>query len=203
MKGVGAETAKRLNAAFGGLRGVRQATLEQLEAVKGISKRTAASVYAHFHDLPEDTAEKRRTGNRILFISNRKESLRALPQAVQGHEDNNRRRARRKALKRFPARIRAPRPNGSRRPCFPPYSSSSATGGVLELFGGCGQLSLEALSRGAESATIVDSSPAACAVIRENAVKTKLAEKCRVICSGWREFVKGMAGQDGIFDAYP
>ncbi len=66
---------------------------------------------------------------------------------------------------------------------------------VLELFGGCGQLSLEALSRGAESATIVDSSPAACAVIRENAVKTKLAEKCRVICSGWREFVKGMAGR--------
>ena len=33
---------------------------------------------------------------------------------------------------------------------------------VLELFGGCGQLSLEALSRGAESATIVDASRAAC-----------------------------------------
>lgn len=62
VKGVGAETAKRLNAAFGGLRGVRQATLEQLEAVRGISKRTAASVYAHFHDLPEDTAGKETDG---------------------------------------------------------------------------------------------------------------------------------------------
>lgn len=45
---------------------------------------------------------------------------------------------------------------------------------VLELFGGCGQLSLEALSRGAESATIVDASRAACEIIKENAVKTKL-----------------------------
>ena len=62
VKGVGAETAKRLNAAFGGLRGVRQATLEQLEAVRGISKRTAASVYAHFHDLPEDTAGEETDG---------------------------------------------------------------------------------------------------------------------------------------------
>ena len=66
---------------------------------------------------------------------------------------------------------------------------------VLELFGGCGQLSLEALSRGAESATIVDASRAACEIIKENAVKTKLFDRCRVVCSDWKSFVKGMAGR--------
>ena len=66
---------------------------------------------------------------------------------------------------------------------------------VLELFGGCGQLSLEALSRGAASATIVDSARAACGIIKENAVKTKLFDRCRVICSDWKSFVKGMAGR--------
>lgn len=55
---------------------------------------------------------------------------------------------------------------------------------VLELFGGCGQLSLEALSRGAESATIVDASRAACEIIKENAVKTKLFDRCRVVWLG-------------------
>ena len=38
---------------------------------------------------------------------------------------------------------------------------------VLDLFGGCGQLALEALSRGAERAVIVDSSRAACEIIKE------------------------------------
>ena len=66
---------------------------------------------------------------------------------------------------------------------------------MLELFGGCGQLSLEALSRGAESATIVDASRAACEIIKENAVKTKLFDRCRVVCSDWKSFVKGMAGR--------
>ena len=39
---------------------------------------------------------------------------------------------------------------------------------ALDLYGGSGALALEALSRGAESAVIVDVSPRACAVIQEN-----------------------------------
>ena len=39
---------------------------------------------------------------------------------------------------------------------------------VLDLFAGSGALAIEALSRGASEATLVDSSPAAVAVIRRN-----------------------------------
>ena len=45
---------------------------------------------------------------------------------------------------------------------------------VLDLFGGCGQLALEALSRGAERAVIIDSSREALNVIKTNAQHTKL-----------------------------
>lgn len=46
-------------------------------------------------------------------------------------------------------------------------------GVVVELFGGSGALSLEALSRGVDEAFIFENNRAACAVIREN------VEKCR------------------------
>ena len=46
---------------------------------------------------------------------------------------------------------------------------------VLDLFGGTGQLGLEAASRGAGSVDIVDSSPAALALIRENLARSGLA----------------------------
>lgn len=48
---------------------------------------------------------------------------------------------------------------------------------VLDLFGGSGQLGLEALSRGAASATFVDSNRDATEIIKRNAKKTKLFEK--------------------------
>ena len=51
---------------------------------------------------------------------------------------------------------------------------------VLDLFGGSGQLGLEAVSRGAKSAVIVDSDRAAIAVITENAKHTKLSDKVEV-----------------------
>lgn len=44
---------------------------------------------------------------------------------------------------------------------------------VLDLFGGSGQLALEALSRGAEKAFISDSDQSACEVIKRNAKKNK------------------------------
>ena len=45
----------------------------------------------------------------------------------------------------------------------------------LDLFSGSGAAGLEALSRGADVAVLVDSDPAACACIRRNLAKTKLA----------------------------
>ena len=52
-------------------------------------------------------------------------------------------------------------------------------GRVLDLFGGTGQLGLEAASRGAAQVVIVDQSREAVALIRENARRTELAVTVR------------------------
>ena len=62
---------------------------------------------------------------------------------------------------------------------------------MLDLFSGSGQMGLEALSRGAASCDLIDSSAAACAVIKQNAQKTKLFEKCRVLTTDWAAFLRG------------
>ena len=59
---------------------------------------------------------------------------------------------------------------------------------VLDLFGGTGQLGIEALSRGAASAVFVDESEKACALIRENLKRTKLPGQ--VIRSDYMNFLK-------------
>ena len=52
---------------------------------------------------------------------------------------------------------------------------------VLDLFSGSGQMGLEALSRGAAEAVLVDRAREACAVISRNAKKTKLEQKCGIL----------------------
>ena len=52
---------------------------------------------------------------------------------------------------------------------------------VLDLFAGSGQLGLEALSRGAKSAVLNDSSREAAAIIRANAEKTRLVDSCEIL----------------------
>ena len=66
---------------------------------------------------------------------------------------------------------------------------------VLDLFGGSGQMGLEALSRGAQVCTFVDRNPQAVAVIKRNAQKTHLYEKCRVLNADWASFVRGLRGE--------
>ena len=61
---------------------------------------------------------------------------------------------------------------------------------VLDLFGGTGQLGIEALSRGAESAVFVDASESACKLIRENLKRTKLEGQGRVVRCDYLEFLK-------------
>lgn len=67
---------------------------------------------------------------------------------------------------------------------------------VLDLFGGSGQLALEALSRGADSAVICDSSRQATAIIKENAQKTKLIQKCVILTTDWKEYLNGIRGRE-------
>ena len=61
---------------------------------------------------------------------------------------------------------------------------------LLDLFGGTGQLGIEALSRGAKHVDFVDMQDSACKLIRENLSRTKLAEMARVIRSDYLTFLK-------------
>ena len=60
---------------------------------------------------------------------------------------------------------------------------------VLDLFGGSGQLAIEALSRGAAYAVLVDQNPQAVSVIKENLKKTKLDQKASVFQSDYLRFL--------------
>ena len=61
---------------------------------------------------------------------------------------------------------------------------------VLDLFGGTGQLGIEALSRGAAHAVFVDSREDACRLIRENLRRTKLEDAGTVIRSDYQDYLK-------------
>ena len=61
---------------------------------------------------------------------------------------------------------------------------------VLDLFGGTGQLGIEALSRGAKSAVFIDEREEACRLIRENLCRTKLDSQARVIRADYLSYLK-------------
>lgn len=60
---------------------------------------------------------------------------------------------------------------------------------VLDLFGGTGQMGIEALSRGAQHATFVDHAAAAVKIIRENLTAVGFTQQARVVQSDWRAFL--------------
>ena len=61
---------------------------------------------------------------------------------------------------------------------------------VLDLFGGTGQLGIEALSRGAKRAVFVDEREDACKIIRENLKRTKLDDCASVVRSDYLSYLK-------------
>ena len=60
---------------------------------------------------------------------------------------------------------------------------------VLDLFGGTGQLGIEALSRGAKRAVFVDESEKACKLIRENLRRTRLEQEGTVLRSDYLAYL--------------
>ena len=60
---------------------------------------------------------------------------------------------------------------------------------VLDLFSGSGQLALEALSRGASHAVLVDRSKDAVKIIRTNAAKTKLDSLCNIYNCEYSDYI--------------
>ncbi len=69
---------------------------------------------------------------------------------------------------------------------------------VLDLFGGTGQLGIEALSRGAKSAVFVDMGEPACRLIRENLRRTKLEGEAKVVRSDYLAFLRTAKGNFDI-----
>ena len=66
---------------------------------------------------------------------------------------------------------------------------------VLDLFAGSGQMGLEAVSRGANSAAFVDKSRDAAKIISQNIEKTKLSESCRLFNSDVQDFIRVTRGK--------
>lgn len=71
---------------------------------------------------------------------------------------------------------------------------------VLDLFGGSGQMAIEALSRGAAGAVIVDQSKESMAVIKENLRKTGLADRAELFCGDYMQYLDQARRQGKRFD---
>lgn len=70
----------------------------------------------------------------------------------------------------------------------------------LDLFAGVGSVGIEALSRGASSATFIELSPAVLKVVNENLAITGLTPKAETIRADAFEFLKIAAGQGKQYD---
>ena len=68
---------------------------------------------------------------------------------------------------------------------------------VLDLFAGSGQIGLEALSRGARQAVLVDSSRDAVRVIQKNVEATGFGSQCQVVAA---DFAGYLRAEQGMFD---
>ena len=74
--------------------------------------------------------------------------------------------------------------------CFSIIQFDIPSAAVLDLFGGTGQLGIEALSRGAKSAVFVDQREDACRLIRENLKRTRLEQDAKVIRGDYLDYLK-------------
>ncbi|MCQ2432293.1 MAG: 16S rRNA (guanine(966)-N(2))-methyltransferase RsmD [Clostridia bacterium] len=63
----------------------------------------------------------------------------------------------------------------------------------LDLFSGSGQMGLEAVSRGASLAVMIDAAPEAIEIIKANAKKTRLFDRCRIVNYQYQDYLKGFA----------
>ena len=71
---------------------------------------------------------------------------------------------------------------------------------VLDLFAGSGALSLEALSRGAKEAVLVDCDRRAVAAEKQNIEALGYGGRAAVVCADWRQAVSAIQGRGKRFD---
>jgi len=71
---------------------------------------------------------------------------------------------------------------------------------VLDLFAGSGGLSLEALSRGADRAVLVDQSREAIGCIRRNVEKLRFGDRVQLLNCDWQQAVHRLSQEGTAFD---
>lgn len=71
---------------------------------------------------------------------------------------------------------------------------------ILDLFAGTGQLALEALSRGSQSAVLIDENAQAIEIIKLNAKNTGLIKQCRIACMDYSSYLKSASTKNEKFD---
>ena len=71
---------------------------------------------------------------------------------------------------------------------------------ILDLFAGSGALSLEAISRGAASAVMVDSDRKASMIQKQNAESLRFSDRTRQYCCDWTRAVRSLCDEEQKFD---
>jgi 16S rRNA (guanine966-N2)-methyltransferase len=99
-----------------------------------------------------------------------------------------------------PGRRLRPTTDRVREAMFSSLTSLNAVSGakVLDLYAGTGALGIEALSRGAASATFVDADHAAIRTIEQNLATTRLGGLAKVVHGDALRFLEGTDWADGI-----
>lgn len=69
---------------------------------------------------------------------------------------------------------------------------------ALDLFAGSGQLGFEALSRGAESVTFVDSERDTMEIVKRNAKALDFFDKCRYSVADYRNYIRKASGRESF-----
>lgn len=70
---------------------------------------------------------------------------------------------------------------------------------VLDAFAGSGQMGLEALSRGASKALLIDKNKAACDIIKKNVELTRMSDKAETVCGDIADVLKRKVGRE-VYD---
>lgn len=71
---------------------------------------------------------------------------------------------------------------------------------VLDLFAGSGALSLEAISRGAQSAVMVDHDHAAHTCQQLNTNRLGFTSQAELLCCDWQQAIHQLSGRGAVFD---
>ena len=101
-------------------------------------------------------------------------------------------------LKTLPGQLTRPTPGRIREALFSILQHDLENTDVLDLFAGSGALAIEAVSRGAASAVLVEKNERAAAIIRQNLAKCEL--QLRLIVADYKKGSEILAGEMKKFD---